>query len=382
MKTIIVQYTCALVTLLAMSTSDVLAQKDVKVYKIQSQEFFFTIEDENGKGPVNVDPDDRRPEGPRNKNPQINLIKGDRVKIILSSVEGSHDWTSSFGATLEVGETGSESVEFEANVVSSTKYYCSVGTHRSKGMEGDLVVHEDKSAMEDYVARVAAMPAAYDAEVDKLRSLSAGSMDPCLNAKYIAVRNENVRSILLRNLSNPDYVFKKVSCLEILSIPEYEHVLFDFDCRPGIFCLIDPNVLVTVDVGNGSVVDTKDPFLGGPTGFTTQRVRQSRAADNEIALVGTNNKRFRRGTQVNPTIKVKLGETVNVTLTSSGGTHDWTLVYVENGQEVKWADTPNTNEPAVSTGVFTANRVGTFDYFCNVSSHRADGMKGKFIVAR
>lgn len=228
---------------------------------------------------------------------------------------------------------------------------------------------------------VRATRAAYDDELDKVRALSAGSIDPCLNAIYIAAVDGDVRQALLRHLLNPNEVFKKVDCLDKPSIPEYEHVLFDFDCRPGIFCLIDPNVLVTVDVVNRQVVNIADPYIPSRVSATSRTKDSSRDVDNEIALVGTNYQ-FDNEDGKNPEIKVKLGETVRVTLTSGGGTHDWTLVYIENGEEVVWVDTPNTNGPAVSTGVFTADRLGKFTYYCDVGTHRRRGMEGKlkFIV--
>jgi len=73
---------------------------------------------------------------------EIRVKKGDQVKIIFSSTEGFHDWTiDEFSAATErvnAGETSS--VEFVADKTGEFEYYCSVGSHRSLGMVGKLIV--------------------------------------------------------------------------------------------------------------------------------------------------------------------------------------------------------------------------------------------------
>ena len=76
-----------------------------------------------------------------------------------------------------------------------------------------------------------------------------------------------------------------------------------------------------------------------------------------------------------PEMRVKQGDTVRVTLTN-GGTmpHDWkvdefnaaTKIVAPGGQ-------PETVE-------FVAGEAGTFEYYCSVGQHRANGMVGKLIV--
>lgn len=72
-------------------------------------------------------------------------------------------------------------------------------------------------------------------------------------------------------------------------------------------------------------------------------------------------------------IRVKKGEKVTITFESTDGFHDWVV------------DEFNAATERVSTGgktevTFTADKTGTFEYYCSVGNHRALGMKGNLIV--
>ena len=72
-------------------------------------------------------------------------------------------------------------------------------------------------------------------------------------------------------------------------------------------------------------------------------------------------------------VRVKKGDVVNLHLKSKDGFHD--LVINEF----------NVQSKQISTGeetnvVFTADKTGTFEYYCSVGNHRAMGMIGKLIV--
>ncbi len=72
-------------------------------------------------------------------------------------------------------------------------------------------------------------------------------------------------------------------------------------------------------------------------------------------------------------IRVRNGDTIRLTFTNGGGNHDWVL------------DEFNAATQRIQTGQsetieFTVDRVGTFEYYCNVGNHRARGMFGKFVV--
>ncbi len=73
------------------------------------------------------------------------------------------------------------------------------------------------------------------------------------------------------------------------------------------------------------------------------------------------------------TITVKKGDTVKITFKNVGGFHDLVI------------DELNVATKQISTGQeetvqFVADKVGTFEFYCSVGSHRAMGMKGSFIV--
>lgn len=74
---------------------------------------------------------------------EIRVKQGDKVKINLTSTEGTHDWvidefTGAKTSRINIG--GSSSVEFVADKVGTFEYYCSIGTHRQMGMVGRLIV--------------------------------------------------------------------------------------------------------------------------------------------------------------------------------------------------------------------------------------------------
>jgi len=75
---------------------------------------------------------------------EIRVKKGDRVKIVLTSQDGLHDWVvDEFNAATEqVMTSNTSSVEFVADKVGTFEYYCSVGRHREMGMKGNLIIEE------------------------------------------------------------------------------------------------------------------------------------------------------------------------------------------------------------------------------------------------
>lgn len=72
----------------------------------------------------------------------IKVKKGDKVKITFQNTGGFHDFTiNEFGvATKQIQSPATEVIEFIADKTGNFAYYCSVGAHRSLGMEGTLVV--------------------------------------------------------------------------------------------------------------------------------------------------------------------------------------------------------------------------------------------------
>lgn len=75
------------------------------------------------------------------------------------------------------------------------------------------------------------------------------------------------------------------------------------------------------------------------------------------------------------TITVKKGETVRITLTNSGKMpHDWIV------DEFTGAKTKMIKNGETDTVTFVADKAGTFEYYCSVGKHRANGMVGKLVV--
>lgn len=72
-------------------------------------------------------------------------------------------------------------------------------------------------------------------------------------------------------------------------------------------------------------------------------------------------------------MKVKKGDKVRVTFKNAEGFHDWKL----EGYNVGTKQMPAGQSETVE---FTADKVGTFEFYCSVGKHRQMGMKGNFIV--
>ena len=72
-------------------------------------------------------------------------------------------------------------------------------------------------------------------------------------------------------------------------------------------------------------------------------------------------------------IRVKEGDLVTINLTNSDGFHDW--VVDEFG-----AATEKITAGDTTSVTFVASKKGTYEYYCSVGSHRAQGMVGTLIV--
>jgi plastocyanin len=72
-------------------------------------------------------------------------------------------------------------------------------------------------------------------------------------------------------------------------------------------------------------------------------------------------------------MSVKKGDLVKITYTNGGGTHDFRV----DGYNV---GTQKLSDGKAETFEFTADKAGTFEYFCSVGKHRAMGMKGTLTV--
>jgi plastocyanin len=72
-------------------------------------------------------------------------------------------------------------------------------------------------------------------------------------------------------------------------------------------------------------------------------------------------------------LKVQKGDSVTINFTSEEGLHDWVLDEFDVQTEAI--------KPGDSTSIsFIASETGSFEYYCSVGSHRANGMTGNLIV--
>ena len=74
-----------------------------------------------------------------------------------------------------------------------------------------------------------------------------------------------------------------------------------------------------------------------------------------------------------PDLRVSVGDRVRIEFTSEDGSHDWVIDEFN-------ARTPLTAAGKSSSVEFIADFAGTFEYYCGVPGHRANGMKGSLIV--
>lgn len=72
-------------------------------------------------------------------------------------------------------------------------------------------------------------------------------------------------------------------------------------------------------------------------------------------------------------IKVKKGDTVKIVFNNKIGFHDWVVDEFN-------ARTKQIQAGQSETIEFVADKTGTFEYYCSVGQHRANGMKGNLIV--
>lgn len=121
-----------------------------------------------------------------------------------------------------------------------------------------------------------------------------------------------------------------------------------------------PAVNNTPEVGQTSPTPS-DGIGGSPDGAITNR---------EVKSFTVEGKSF----EFNPSeIKVKKGDRVKVTFENTEDFHDWVI------------DEFNVRTKRIQAGQsetveFTADKAGTFNYYCSVDNHRQMGMEGTLII--
>ena len=72
-------------------------------------------------------------------------------------------------------------------------------------------------------------------------------------------------------------------------------------------------------------------------------------------------------------ISVKKGDVVKINFVNEEGTHDWVIDEFSTRTNILKVGESQTIQ-------FTADKIGQFEYYCSVGTHRAMGMKGTLIV--
>lgn len=96
------------------------------------------------------------------------------------------------------------------------------------------------------------------AQKDKLIQKALYSVNPCTIATAIALSDEQVIEKFIEKVNAGD-VFKGHRCLNHTTDWEKVYVYFDFDCPPGVFCIVKPSFAAVVNLVSRKV-EVIDPF--------------------------------------------------------------------------------------------------------------------------
>ncbi len=111
-----------------------------------------------------------------------------------------------------------------------------------------------------------------------------------------------------------------------------------------------------------------------PSSLTGGTVADNSQNENlKILVITGENFKFVVNGIDNPEIRVKKGDRVRIEFMSTSGFHDWVVDEFN-------AATKQVNSGGSTSVEFVADKRGTFEYYCSVGQHRANGMKGSLIV--
>lgn len=118
------------------------------------------------------------------------------------------------------------------------------------------------------------------------------------------------------------------------------------------------------------------PISGGTSGVSASRSIEfqlkSAMSNGGMQFVGVGGE---IAGQTNPTLNAKVGDTIQITLTSGeGALHD----FVAPDFNAKSDQIAGAGKS--TTFIFKVDQPGTFAYFCSVPGHREAGMEGKLVV--
>ena len=105
----------------------------------------------------------------------------------------------------------------------------------------------------------------------------------------------------------------------------------------------------------------------------TEEAEEAAAEPDHIFVMEAIGREFIVDGEENPELTVAVGDTVRVEFAVTGGMHDFVIDELGVATEMLAQGETEVVE-------FTATEVGSFEYYCSVGSHRADGMFGTFTV--
>lgn len=133
-------------------------------------------------------------------------------------------------------------------------------------------------------------------------------------------------------------------------------------------------LLVILIIGIGSFYLLKsDPSVTGNVVAPNPQVNSLDKNVKIFVITGDHLRFFIDGVE-NPDIKVRQGDKIRIEYKSTEGFHDWRV------DEFNAATEKVNPEGGMTSVEFIADKKGMFEYYCSVGQHRANGMKGNFIV--
>ena len=133
-------------------------------------------------------------------------------------------------------------------------------------------------------------------------------------------------------------------------------------------------IIATIAIGGWKLSAQKStgesPTPPMPTGTTTNEPIPSPAANSAIKEFTVTGKNYSFSLSA---ITVQKGDQVKILFKNEGGFHDLKIdEFNVATKQIKGGET--------DTIEFTADKSGSFEYYCSVGSHRAMGMKGTLTV--
>ena len=116
--------------------------------------------------------------------------------------------------------------------------------------------------------------------------------------------------------------------------------------------------------------DDSDSMVDEPVEVQIEEPKMDDSVTFQISGV---NYDFLMDGQEAPTLAVKEGTTVTIVFSSEEGFHDWVVDEFD-------ARTDKISAGGTTEVTFVADKKGTFEYYCSVGSHRANGMVGTLVV--